>query len=86
MYAVALMTSGLITGVVLIGQVSMAADDVRMPVPGGTIIIPPSSIPKPGDAGKAAHTNIEIFRPSQPLVPVERPAQPTPSPGDKPDK
>jgi hypothetical protein len=39
MYAGALMTSALITGVVLIGQVSMAADDVRIPVPGGTIII-----------------------------------------------
>jgi subtilase family serine protease len=30
----------------------------------GTVIIPPSSIEKPGDAGKRAHTNIRLFVPT----------------------
>ena len=31
---------------------------------GGQVIIPPSSIAKPGDAGQRAHTNIGIFVPN----------------------
>jgi hypothetical protein len=77
MRAIALMTSALITGLVLAAQLAVAADDVRRPVRGGTIIIPPSSIPHPGESGRA-HTNVEIFRPDQPLVPAGPPAQPAP--------
>ena len=39
---------------------------------GGSTEIPCSSIPKPGDAGNAGHTNIQIYRPpviGQPPVP-----------------
>jgi hypothetical protein len=84
MRAIALSMSALIAGFVLAGQYAMAADDVRIPVQGGTIIIPQSSIPKPADAGKAAHTNVEIFRPNQP--PAEPPAHPPGSPDDGPGK
>jgi hypothetical protein len=78
MRAIASMTSALITGPVLAAQLAVAAEDVRRPVQGGTIIIPPSSIPQPGETGRA-HTNVEIFRPDHPLVPAAPPAQPAPS-------
>jgi len=86
MRAIALLMPALIAGLVLAGQCAMAADDIRIPVQGGTIIIPQSSIPKPADAGKAAHTNVEIFRPNQPLVPAEPPVHPPGSPDDTPGK
>jgi hypothetical protein len=85
MRAVALTTSALITGLVLAAQLVVAADDVRRPVQGGTIVIPPSSVPKPAESGRA-HTNVEIFHPDQPLVPAGRPAQPAPSPGNGPGR
>jgi hypothetical protein len=78
MRAIALMTSALLTGLVVAAPLAGAAEDVRRPVQGGTIIIPPSSIPQPAESGRA-HTNVEIFRPDQPLVPAGPPAQPAPS-------
>jgi hypothetical protein len=78
MRAVALMTSALLTGLVLAASLAGAAEDVRRPVQGGTIIIPPSSIPQPRESGRA-HTNVEIFRPDQPRVPPGQPGQPAPS-------
>jgi hypothetical protein len=71
MRAIALMTSALVTGLVVAAPLAVAAEDVRRPVQGGTIIIPPSSIPQPGESGRA-HTNVEIFRPGQPPVPAGR--------------
>ena len=81
MRAIALMTSALVTGLVVAAPLAVAAEDVRRPVQGGTIIIPPSSIPQPGESGRA-HTNVEIFRPDQPPVPAGPPAQPAPSRSD----
>jgi hypothetical protein len=40
---------------------------------GGQVVIPESSVEKPGDVGKRGHTNIEIF--------VPRPGLTPPSPG-----
>ena len=49
--------------------------DARAAPNGGQVVIPESSVEKPGDVGKRAHTNIEIFvtRPGTVLTP--------PSPG-----
>jgi len=65
----------LIICLVLAAEVAMA-EEIRKPVPGGTIVIPESSIPKPGQG----HTNVEIFVPNKPFVQPEPPAQPR-SPG-----
>jgi hypothetical protein len=80
MHAVALMTSALVAGSVVAAALAVAAEDVRRPVQGGTIIIPPSSIPQPGESGRA-HTNVEIFRPDQPRVPPGQPAPSSSQPG-----
>lgn len=42
----------------------------------GHVIVPGSSIPKPGDAGIRAHTNTREFIPDQPLEPHARTASP----------
>jgi hypothetical protein len=57
--------------VVCTGVASRAADrDLSIkqaPPPGwqgrGTVVTPESSVEKPGDAGKKAHTNTRIFKP-----------------------
>ena len=46
------------------------------PGKGGHVVIPESSIPRPGDAGKRAHTNVRIFVPNEqtePQAPTVRP-------------
>src|SRR5262245_41208540 len=42
---------------------------------GGTVVKPPSSIEKPGEAGSSAHTNVEIFSPSKPPSPQPPPKE-----------
>jgi hypothetical protein len=66
--------SVVIASCLLYGGVSVAADDdIRKPdQKGGTVVIPPSSIPKPGDAGNTGHTNVQIYYP-----PPARPRSPT---------
>src|SRR5262245_61703882 len=63
--------------------------DARAAPNGGQVVIPESSIEKPGDVGKRGHTNIEIFvphpgtllTPPSPTPPgVGTPASPPPSP------
>jgi hypothetical protein len=44
---------------------------------GGQVVVPPSSVEQPGDAGKRAHTNVEIF------VPYPGTAPTPPSPGSR---
>jgi hypothetical protein len=61
-----------IIGLLLGAEVAMA-EEIRKPVPGGTIVIPESSIPKPG----RGHTNTQIFVPDRPFVQPASPAQPT---------
>jgi hypothetical protein len=58
----------LAAGGIVVDSAALAADDgVRIPdQKGGTVVIPPSSIPKPGEAGKAGHTNVQIYRPPPP--------------------
>ena len=55
MRATASLMSVLIIGLVVVAEVAMA-DEIRKPVPGGTIVIPESSIPKPGQG----HTNVQL--------------------------
>jgi hypothetical protein len=76
-----------ITNCVLGGGITMAADnDVRKPEQnGGTIVIPPSSIPNPGDAGNAGHTNVQIYYPPPPTPPTP-PVRPQASPDDNSNK
>jgi hypothetical protein len=71
MRAAASLRSVLIIGLFLAAEVAMA-EEVRKPVPGGTIVVPESSIPKPGQG----HTNVEIFVPNKPFVQPEPPARP----------
>jgi hypothetical protein len=68
------------------GEMAMASDDgARIPdQSGGTVVIPPSSIPNPGDAGKAGHTNVQIYYPPQ--AAPQPPEPPRPSPDGKPNK
>ncbi len=47
---------------------------------GGQVVIPQSSVEKPGDVGKRAHTNIEIFVPN-PGTGLTPPAPPSPGAG-----
>ena len=54
------------------------------PGTGGHVVIPQSSIPTPGDAGKRAHTNTRVFVPNEPMKPqasVARPLVGPPFPG-----
>jgi hypothetical protein len=45
----------------------------------GTIVTPESSIPKPGDTGERAHTNVEIFVPTPVAPPKIHPGQDGPN-------
>lgn len=76
----------LIASGVLVGGIAGAADDdVRKPDQnGGTLVIPRSSIPKPGDAGNAGHTNVQIYYP--PPAPPQPPAPPRGSPDGQSNK
>lgn len=49
---------------------------------GGQVVIPQSSVEKPGDIGKRAHTNIEIFVPN-PGTGLPPPAPPSPGVGPR---
>jgi hypothetical protein len=62
-----LLAIGFISG----AEVTMAADDVRLQKQSGTIVIPDSSVAKPEDAGTAAHTNIQIYRPNEAIAPSQ---------------
>jgi len=53
----------------LAGQAQTAPD-------GGQIVTPPSGIEKPGDVGKRAHTNVEIFVPNGGSAPPNSAATP----------
>jgi hypothetical protein len=46
------------------------------PGTGGHIVIPQSSIPTPGDAGKRVHTNTRVFVPNEPMKPQASLARP----------
>jgi kumamolisin len=46
------------------------------PGTGGHVVIPQSSIPTPGDAGKRAHTNTRVFVPNEPMKPQASVARP----------
>jgi hypothetical protein len=57
-----------------------AAEDlsIKKPPPAGwhgegVVITPGSSVAKPGDAGKRAHTNTKIFKPVDPTTPDKHP-------------
>jgi hypothetical protein len=74
-----LATAVFVTHCVLACGFAVAAEDgVRKDQSGGAIVVPPSSIPRPGDAGKSGHTNVQIYRPppAQPQSPVSPPGSP----------
>jgi kumamolisin len=74
------MTAALATGLAITARAEPVAD-IMVPEATGTVIIPSSSIARPEDAGKRAHTNTRIFIPagvhtnaSQPSGKYETPA------------